>query len=708
MIRSILLWMGLLIGAAAAQTATVIPQTGVNQVGQPATSRSDLSNAMSTKADWPLKVSTGLPYVANNAALAALGAGQYTTVYRQSFALLGDGGAAIYNWSTSPCSLNSGTGDGGSQIPPNTGTGCWLAVFNDTTVINARIWGAKGDGVTNDSRAIQAAINTASSLGGRTVVLPATGHAYLLNTGLTIGNGSGITNVSIEGTGGMYWSGYYDNTEADWTSHGTWIHCTDIVNACISMNGNGGKISGLSFWYTQPTPPGPACGLTCTFTHNWAPVAYPYTLAVLAPQNFNSISDINVINGYNCMDIEGPSTGVASFFMHVDHVHLGCFNIVSKFVNIDNTISLHDFRDQILWYQFSSDVVGYTEGDSAHVGHKIGMDMAYVSGIELSDVEFYQDWTGIRASDASVQSGLGTVTFGVQALQANNMSFNQTCQAITLAASTTHFSGRFSNVILNVDPQTSYIAGQCGSAWPYAFNLASDNVDVSISNLDGYVTQTLAKIGGGTSGTLHLPGSTRASYSAFSTGAPGILVANGAALDMPSDVNALFPVTGAAGPPISGATNWPNVVNTTQWIHGPSGTARQQLFLTTPTNGSGDQTRWGVRVDNTAEGGSANAGSGFLVDRYADNGSYIDSPLSINRSTGIPQFPNSLQMSAPLVCTGLPTGEIFNNNGVAGFCGANAASPFFVNGLQMTAPTSCSGQPTGEIWNNAGVASFCP
>lgn len=56
--------------------------------------------------------------------------------------------------------------------------------FSMTTApVNVRAYGAKGDGTTNDSAAIQAAIDAAAG----TVVFPK--GDYLVNTGLTLGNG---------------------------------------------------------------------------------------------------------------------------------------------------------------------------------------------------------------------------------------------------------------------------------------------------------------------------------------------------------------------------------------------------------------------------------------------------------------------------------------------------------------------------------------
>lgn len=82
----------------------------------------------------------GQPELVNTAAVKALAPGQFKHIRRSSFATLGDGGGAFYNWSASVCSLNTGLGDDGSQIKPNTGTGCWI-LDNQYPPLNPRIWG---------------------------------------------------------------------------------------------------------------------------------------------------------------------------------------------------------------------------------------------------------------------------------------------------------------------------------------------------------------------------------------------------------------------------------------------------------------------------------------------------------------------------------------------------------------------------------------
>jgi hypothetical protein len=96
--------------------------------------------------------------VDTNAALTALAGGVAKSIYRAGFAAPGDGGAATYRWTKPGCTLNGGAGDGGFQVAPRFGGGCWMLAV--TPVVDARIWGCAEDGTSDDTacwRAIDAA-----------------------------------------------------------------------------------------------------------------------------------------------------------------------------------------------------------------------------------------------------------------------------------------------------------------------------------------------------------------------------------------------------------------------------------------------------------------------------------------------------------------------------------------------------------------------
>ena len=86
----------------------------------------------------------------------------------------------FYLPSSSPCVLNAGAGDGGSQVRSADGL-CWLADFVGGEILPTQ-WGAIGDGTTDDTAKVQAAL-TATCNAGK-VLLWGAKH-YLLTAVLT-------------------------------------------------------------------------------------------------------------------------------------------------------------------------------------------------------------------------------------------------------------------------------------------------------------------------------------------------------------------------------------------------------------------------------------------------------------------------------------------------------------------------------------------
>ncbi|HEY1878437.1 MAG TPA: hypothetical protein VGG68_00745 [Caulobacteraceae bacterium] len=85
-------------------------------------------------------------------------------------------------------------------------------------------------------------------------------------------------------------------------------------------------------------------------------------------------------------------------------------------------------------------------------------------------------------------------------------------------------------------------------------------------------------------------------------------------------------------------------------VMGPATGNRAFNILTGVSPGSAS-TRWAMLANNTAETGAA-AGSNFLLARYDDTGAYVDSPLSIVRSTGNVSIAHGLTVSGALTVAG--------------------------------------------------------
>ncbi len=128
--------------------------------------------------------------VENNAALVLL-TSTTATVYRAGFTTPGDGGGAVYTWTSASCSINAGAGDNGSQIP-TVGGGSWR--LSPMPYYDVRIWGAKCDGSANDTNAVNAAIASGLS----PIFIPGVCNVTHLNAPPTNTRITGISqNVSI-------------------------------------------------------------------------------------------------------------------------------------------------------------------------------------------------------------------------------------------------------------------------------------------------------------------------------------------------------------------------------------------------------------------------------------------------------------------------------------------------------------------------------
>lgn len=591
-------------------------------------------------------------FAATNAALTLASSTTARAALREDYSTGLGSPPQIFYSSNAPCSLNAGAGDGGSQVPTADGK-CWLAQFSGD--IDVRIFGANG--TATDSVNIQNAINAASALGGRRVIFPALGKAYLINTGLVLGDGS-RSGASIIGAAGEYWPGPYDNVEADWTQKGTWFHCADLVNPCISVGGGGNDIDGISFWYTQPTPTsdssGPCTTNPCSpLTFAWTPTTYPYTISVTG--TFNHIRNIVIANATHCLDFEGPTNGQAIFDQYVEHAFLACFTRGTKFVRVDNTPVLSDIHYHVKWFTFSSDVLGWMQGNNTHACNRIDWEMGYVAALHANAIEFFESCAAIYAYDATVTNGVGVLTFAVQSGNWSDITFSQVCQAIILQNATTHFDANLANVVLSVDPSTS-TPTQCGGFTPVAFGLNSDNVNVRISNLDILDAQTIVNLGGGSPGVIPPYFSADINlvqtYSQYTNGNAAFIAAAGACLDI-RGINKLFSQNASAGPHFSGAgvtsigSGCPTSRGLMQALTGPESAPRQFLFQADTATAAAALGRWGIVAEATT------SDLGFF--RYNNSGAFVDIPFAINRASGM-----------AFVNDGLTASGTINLNGASG------------------------------------------
>lgn len=122
--------------------------------------------------------------VSSNTALSAIASTAVPSITRLGFTVVGDSPPILYKSTSLACTLNAGAGDGGSQVPTSDGK-CWVADL--PTPAPVTIWGAKGDGSTDNSTALQSALTFIGTNGGCIQIpIDAAGGNFLFNTALTL------------------------------------------------------------------------------------------------------------------------------------------------------------------------------------------------------------------------------------------------------------------------------------------------------------------------------------------------------------------------------------------------------------------------------------------------------------------------------------------------------------------------------------------
>lgn len=111
--------------------------------------------------------------------LKALAVGQFSSVQVLGYYAAGDGGGDVFRWNES----SSAADNGGTVIIPDSapGTGRWERVYQS---IDVKKFGARGDGVTDDTTKIQSALDFANASGGFRIGVP--GGTYLCTSAINI------------------------------------------------------------------------------------------------------------------------------------------------------------------------------------------------------------------------------------------------------------------------------------------------------------------------------------------------------------------------------------------------------------------------------------------------------------------------------------------------------------------------------------------
>ena len=234
-------------------------------------------------------------------------------------------------------------------------------------------FGAKGDGQTDDTAAIQSAINSAASAGGGSVVFNVaryfTTGSFVVPTGVVL---CGVIEGPFDVEGG--------GANLLVTAVAPTLFVTNASAPFITLQGLGAGVTDLLFHY--PNQVGPSAS---------APNVYPYTILVTSPGT--KVVRSTVTNAYNFLDIESGRVIAQDLF-------IGAFNIG---VNIDHAhdhVTLRNLLHSVFWDVMLIPPSYPTTIDAWVLTHGIALVVNRVDGVEVHDFNVFSRFAGMLLTDS--------------------------------------------------------------------------------------------------------------------------------------------------------------------------------------------------------------------------------------------------------------------------------------------------------------------
>lgn len=269
-------------------------------------------------------------------------------------------------------------------------------------------FGAKGDGTTDDTTAIQNAITAAAAAGGGSVLLKV---ARYFTTGTLQVPGGVVLCGTIAGPFDV--AGINPAASAIAPT----LLVTNTSRPFVTLSGPGAGITDLLFHYPNQVK-----------TSASAPTLYPYTIQVTAAVSAK-ISRLTVTNAYNFLDIELGRV-VAQDLL------IGAFNIG---VNIDHTedfVTLHDLHNAVLWDEVEGAAYP-TAIDSWVLNHGTALVVGRMDALDVHNFSAFSRYAGMMLTDSSDTTlnprcgwgrgsdiDLDTVQYGIIATASNTFGYS--------------------------------------------------------------------------------------------------------------------------------------------------------------------------------------------------------------------------------------------------------------------------------------------
>ena len=215
-------------------------------------------------------------------------------------------------------------------------------LWTETPTHNVRLFGAKGDGTTDDTFPIQRAIDSACdpAMGKGGVVLFPSGVYRLQGPGLTVWDQVGLSGIGWETPVGQ---------APIATVNGSWLYVDDPATTALTVAGRGATVRDIAIAHEQPTP---------SQDPGWAPLDYPHAIVVKA-------DDVRLEN----ILLRNPTRGISLF--HSPGGAIGRITMeriwgqpLREGIRMDNVLDVVKIHNVHFWPFWSNDVVPSTRANA--------------------------------------------------------------------------------------------------------------------------------------------------------------------------------------------------------------------------------------------------------------------------------------------------------------------------------------------------------